>query len=550
MKEKLVIIMITIIMLIIPSSDYAMENKIKENNLKIGEVTGSFKKSNAIVSIHVKDYEPRTIPTYQVGDDLYICVEDLEYYGYNKKWDEKNRITTLLLANTERVGTVKYIKEKGNTFYSDVKIYVDGVELKAHNIGGYTLVRVEDLNKLPNLFFAREYAQEGKDTIDLKGNIKLPKGEIAPKGGITVNLVVYRISSTMNKGFPEKRRVKSFVIKEGQNYCDYEIKKVNTYEFIGYEIKSNYGYVNGALYDESNIPIDNYEIFVKKIEPFKINYNKFDIDIFKKFIKIKGNINLKDKLEYQLDGLREFRILAIDKNDINKNLYESKFMVKKITVPINERSIPFDMNLISDKEYILRIDATILGTFRSIHGMEHRPEATYLFSGYYSADGFVKDANHATIINTKENSIDNLDIPVCLEEATKKGQIVKSNIETYLNGDKIGNISINGEVFIPLDFLEGNGFTLEYDDYDNIYINNDFSNIEKKQNYVLYTDEDKIEGEVLGYLGYSIKKVYINNKEIANYSFENMDVVNVKELQKCGFNIVENDDSIEIKVNQ
>ncbi|KDR95478.1 hypothetical protein SAMN02745945_02077 [Peptoclostridium litorale DSM 5388] len=127
----------------------------------------------------------------------------MEFYGYKRAWDGRKRITSLTSADIKRTGTVRRVGKGGNTLHSNIQVYVDGIRLEGFNIGGYTLVKITEFDKVPGISFWREYDQEGIETFYLKGKVKLPNREVAPKGGIRGEVIEYCMS---NQGTRVSRR--------------------------------------------------------------------------------------------------------------------------------------------------------------------------------------------------------------------------------------------------------------------------------------------------------------------------------------------------------
>lgn len=120
---------------------------------------------------YVKDFCPLLIPAYTVDGDLAICVEDLRAYGYDMKWEAKKRKTRFspaesfcLFAENGEIGRVSYegtdkrtISKDASIVYSDVKIYIGGKFISSYNTDGYSLVKVDDLNRLTNEVMVMRY---------------------------------------------------------------------------------------------------------------------------------------------------------------------------------------------------------------------------------------------------------------------------------------------------------------------------------------------------------------------------------------------------------
>ena len=94
------------------------------------------------------------IPSYAYNGKMVVVAEDLRNYGFNVTWDEGSR-SLYIEPNYDTnqiagMGAVYSNRDKhGQTFAyimpSDIKTYLNGVEIPSVNINGYTMVPVEDL---------------------------------------------------------------------------------------------------------------------------------------------------------------------------------------------------------------------------------------------------------------------------------------------------------------------------------------------------------------------------------------------------------------------
>jgi len=95
------------------------------------------------------------IPSYNIGGFTCVCLEDLQYYGFDVIWDPVNGIISAtssdkpadysVFANVERgvPGTVI-----GAVYQSAIQAEVNGKYIASYNIGGYTCVCIETLGDM------------------------------------------------------------------------------------------------------------------------------------------------------------------------------------------------------------------------------------------------------------------------------------------------------------------------------------------------------------------------------------------------------------------
>lgn len=116
---------------------------------KIGDVLGDIYSTDIITLL---DNVP--IPSYNLGGRTVIVLEDLEQYGFKVSYDDSRRRLDVMTDakpssyNTPevtrgRVGTIS-----GHYLYTDIKAYVNGIQVDSYNIGGRTCAVVEDLGEL------------------------------------------------------------------------------------------------------------------------------------------------------------------------------------------------------------------------------------------------------------------------------------------------------------------------------------------------------------------------------------------------------------------
>lgn len=93
------------------------------------------------------------ITSYNVNDCTVVVAEDLRNYGFDVEWNPDNRSLGIKRNSATVItpyGTVyKYASKAGQTsmpfLETDIKAYVNGIEVSSYNIGGNTVVNIEDL---------------------------------------------------------------------------------------------------------------------------------------------------------------------------------------------------------------------------------------------------------------------------------------------------------------------------------------------------------------------------------------------------------------------
>jgi hypothetical protein len=124
--------------------------------VQIGDVIGHVYSTDIVADIDGMD-----IPSYNIGGVTVIEAEALADYGFDVKWNASARaiyVNTLTLPNTPPVVTPK--KEKpgkitGSVLYTDIHAWVNGCQTKSYNIGGRTVVPIEELARSTGGDYAR-----------------------------------------------------------------------------------------------------------------------------------------------------------------------------------------------------------------------------------------------------------------------------------------------------------------------------------------------------------------------------------------------------------
>ncbi|KDR95998.1 hypothetical protein SAMN02745945_01730 [Peptoclostridium litorale DSM 5388] len=513
-----------------------LENKHKD----LGKTIGSFGISDAVLNLGRTDgYYGEWIPSYVVDGELYIVAENLADYGYSVDWDEKNRITVIDFEEGKQVtGTKSHIKESGSIYESDVEIWIDGAKMNSYNIGGYSLISARQLEENPDMMVFRDYDEEDR-SFKLSGKISLPKGQTAPNGGLSGNLVVYTYGY---KGAPEEIAKYPFSIPEGGNSIKYFMdeqsvqKEKSSYEleyqdiFIGYEIEENENYIDGKLTNEDGQPAENYGMFVCGMDDYSVDYENFNMEIFPK-AKLSGSIRFEDNVKTLFsDGLREIRVEAVNADN------PDECISKTFEVGQNETDIPYSMELIGDKNYLMHYEIKLHGIFLPRYGIWAGGEYPNLAKGYLGTDGgIVDDMEKANIINMSSDMKD-MDVSVPAPDgndlviATVEG----TDISVYVEGQKVRSVNIGGNMAIYIEDLKGAGFDAAFnEDGDVIYLSRaegqlngdgkdwEFDQAQIAAAYVTYTDI----------------KACIGEKKIDLYNYADEMLVLVKNLKIAGLKV-------------
>lgn len=394
-KIFLVFFLLSLILILINPSDV-----MAQNEPKVGEKIGTFKQSDTKVLLRGK-----YIPTYSFNNQLCIIAEDLVYYGYNHIWNRENRTTRLYIGDHKKKWEgAKNIRTGGDIYYSDITIYIDGCKVPAYNIGGYSLVKLSDLeNRAYNLYFEK-VIDTSKD-VTLKGKIELPEGEKPLDKNIIVTPVFYYFSN----GYLHKYKGNPYVIPKGEKSVDYDLKIPITtylnnncddrgiYTYIGYEIdKSLENYI---AYDYEGRS-DLHSVYLEKLNYYRDTDNDINIKVLPRQ-KVKMEVELTGDVFNLEEKSRDIGMYAIDMES-NKSIIEEK------NVSCKQNNIEFELDLVKGRKYKIFYDIKVFGTFK----MWIPPSPAPDYPRFYYNQGLGElDENRAEIVEANEdNSLMNVKI--------------------------------------------------------------------------------------------------------------------------------------------
>lgn len=143
-KGLLFLLITTINFLMFYTYIYAQEDQ----EYKVGDVMGH------IYSTDIKaDIDGMPIQSYNIGGKTVIIVEDLRAYGFDVNWDSEQR--TLTVETREMPANIpvyEFSKQNpgkviGDIYYTDIYTYINSVPIQSYNIGGKTVVSIEELGE-------------------------------------------------------------------------------------------------------------------------------------------------------------------------------------------------------------------------------------------------------------------------------------------------------------------------------------------------------------------------------------------------------------------
>lgn len=147
----------------------------------------------------------------------------------------------------------------GKIYYTDIKTYIDGKQIDSVNIGGRTMISVENLQYMGYLVewngTDRTLNITSNASYNISGKVIIPDGKVAPKGGLNVEIAALvnpnPDPSVVSRGYgPEFGKEIKLTIPEGQSSIDYKIS-------VPYKFESRYVRAilpNGELEEPEKLP--------------------------------------------------------------------------------------------------------------------------------------------------------------------------------------------------------------------------------------------------------------------------------------------------------
>ncbi|MFZ7102044.1 MAG: hypothetical protein ACOWWO_05190 [Peptococcaceae bacterium] len=363
---------------------------------RVGDVIGSFARSQTKVAVSVNNNEhdlsiaDKYIPAYTVNNELCIIVEDLVYYGYTAIWNPRERTTKLYIGEGKKKtrGTAVIIKNRGNIYYTDIKIYVDGQEVPAYNIKGYSLVKLSDLSdKTDNLQFKKIFADDGNFYIS--GEIMLPTGHTAPAEGLKITPVCYYFDG----GRLAKYAGEEYSLPPGNSRLEYKIQlpvrqhwnkmgfaDPRIYNYMGYEITGTDGdYLSYDLENSTN----TQPLYVERLNYYQDNYNDINIKILPRQ-RVKMELALRgDGLElFQDEETREVSVVAVDSES-------NKYLKKATRIGCRENAAELELDLVKNREYKFYFHIAVFGSISASLPLPPSPQYPTFY--YHQGQGVLAE---------------------------------------------------------------------------------------------------------------------------------------------------------------
>ncbi|WP_010243803.1 hypothetical protein [Acetivibrio cellulolyticus] len=247
------------------------------------------------------------------------------------------------------------------------------------------------------LLFSPAFAQEDEPQVQetwdktISGKVCLPKGIVA-SNDTYVSISVYTNMSENENYFENNVEV---LLKENTSYAEYTL---NVPSGKGYVVSFwcygtlpknilNYGYYNesGTVMNQ----LDSTKIDVMSCNAENINLN------FIKGKSISGIVYLPEGIVTPSEG-GYMNLFVNSNNNTDDNYDDDYYNSASIEVPVGVNSFPYSISVLEDRDYSMSFD------INSIPGVLNR--------GYYNTNGTVLSNLDASLVNVKDQDIENVNI--------------------------------------------------------------------------------------------------------------------------------------------
>lgn len=144
MKKFKMIIMLNVVLICIA---FAQSFAFAAN----GDIVGKIYSTDILAFVNQKP-----IDGYNIGGRTVVIAEDLDNYGFHCFYDDNERKLEIVayfyeLGNDLKIAEIprgKVGKIVGDIYSTDIKVFLNGIEIEGYNIGGRTAICLEDMGSL------------------------------------------------------------------------------------------------------------------------------------------------------------------------------------------------------------------------------------------------------------------------------------------------------------------------------------------------------------------------------------------------------------------
>lgn len=277
---------------------------------KVGDVIGKIYSTDIVC-----DIDGMKIPSYNIGGETAINVEELRNYGFDVKWSEEDRklyVTTMELpdivpeyelSKSNNVGQII-----GNIYETDINVsfnsYLVNPE-KTYNIGGKTLVSVEELGDVDSSYedpyLSSIFPMVSRNSFEGFGYSRYRFKTEWNESNRTISLKTLRVGSIVPSdiGNMEVKEIKPFIKMDA-----YEVQEYLTFLIAVDALNLEYTFNNNTII--VNQTENSRDLYEKK----KYGTNKGFINC--DLVTVTVDISSGEKIDGFIDSSGKFRIKFSD----------------------------------------------------------------------------------------------------------------------------------------------------------------------------------------------------------------------------------------------
>lgn len=450
-NKKWILSLALIVFCILPSPCFAEVGTHLTNPEKVVSYS-YFSGQSAHVFNHVED-KYIELPLYKLNHKLYFVVEDLQYMGYDLKYDNVSRKTNMVFADKAFASKISPVKKKGRTILSDIKVFIDGNFVPTYNMGGYSLAPLKYLKRFTQL----RMTVESPLVSSFTGTLRLPKGDVAPKGGLHGEILLFGVSRAdlalyHDKTIPVK-------IPEGESSVSFSCEEEIASRVYGvsYWLDSD-RYVSAVKkeamenefeWERKAIPLYKFLVTTDVLD-YPVDKRHFDISVVKDYVNVSGTMKLNNVPAFW----NQPDVTTTDDLDMGKTpryfrlniCQEQEFVMNTfINFPVSkgQEQIDFSIKIPKvEKAYTLKYDMPVFGRF---------PESNFpLGTGYPWAIFLMSGVQEKTFFAEKNQQINmEYNFPIELPK------------NPFLNLSQTGSVIVDGQTYTTFMSSEGDLFPLE-----------------------------------------------------------------------------------------
>lgn len=211
------------------------------------------------------DFQP--ITAYKINGSNYVLAEELNYYGFDVKWDPetwslhifRNKEKNIDIFPADKINVLKSNFVKSRSIYkTDIVTYIGDRKVEAYNLGGETVVKVRDLSEYAYIYWNNEEIL-GRGQADL-----FPMNK-----GVLISLLSFELFEKYDENISLCKKIRGTNYQEAgylESDPTYEPSWVGNINFVEYSGELNFEGLRDGIgkeivsYDNQGYPYYEFKI--------------------------------------------------------------------------------------------------------------------------------------------------------------------------------------------------------------------------------------------------------------------------------------------------